>query len=358
MLAILQFDAASASVLAPPARRRPPAEPRRPARRGASGTTSRPRPPSSPPVPSTRSTAGSSWRSTGSSTRSSGSPAEQRVRYMATSTRRRRSGSASAAGGTRTLAVDPYESRPPIDTAARRRWCAGGSCTTGSCCRSGTTPKGTHRRLRAALRRPQTVDEVFGRHTVSEMLGLRRRLLGAPGRVADAAALLLGEQPFDLAWLTFCAAHVAGHQFWDLSQLDAGELDDGVDPRARHHAGRRLRRGRRRHRPHRRRPARRHRPHGHLPGRHGRQHQPGRPAPRDAAARSSTPTPIAGSARRRAPSGSSAAALPSGLRAKVAGRPAREGGARPHRPPRAAGRGLVAARGRSPTRPRTRATSG
>ena len=34
--------------------------------------------------------------------------------------------------------------------------------------------------------------------------------------------LLLGEQPFDLAWLTFCAAHVAGHQFWDLSQLDPG----------------------------------------------------------------------------------------------------------------------------------------
>jgi predicted AlkP superfamily phosphohydrolase/phosphomutase len=37
--------------------------------------------------------------------------------------------------------------------------------------------------------------------------------------------VLLGDGPFDLAWLTFCAAHVAGHQFWDLSQLDADALD-------------------------------------------------------------------------------------------------------------------------------------
>jgi predicted AlkP superfamily phosphohydrolase/phosphomutase len=73
------------------------------------------------------------------------------------------------------------------------------------------------------------VDEVFGRHTADEMLGLRRRLLAAPGRVADAATLLLGEQTFDLAWLTFCAAHVAGHQFWDLSQLDPAGLDPAAE---------------------------------------------------------------------------------------------------------------------------------
>ena len=59
---------------------------------------------------------------------------------------------------------------------------------------------------------PQPVDEVFGRHTVDEMLGLRRRLLGAPARVADAASMLLRDSGYDLAWLTFCAAHVAGHQ--------------------------------------------------------------------------------------------------------------------------------------------------
>jgi predicted AlkP superfamily phosphohydrolase/phosphomutase len=70
---------------------------------------------------------------------------------------------------------------------------------------------------------------VFGQHTVAEMLGLRRRLLGAPARVAEASRLLLAEQHYDLAWLTFCAAHVAGHQFWDLSQLDPTGLDEAAE---------------------------------------------------------------------------------------------------------------------------------
>jgi predicted AlkP superfamily phosphohydrolase/phosphomutase len=130
--------------------------------------------------------------------------------------------------GTRTLAVDPYESRPPVtpppgelvcgwqlhDRVVLRRWSA---------------PGGAHRRLERLFGPSEAVDEVFGRHTADEMLGLRRRLLAAPGRVADAATLLLGEQAFDLAWLTFCAAHVAGHQFWDLSQLDPAGLDAGAE---------------------------------------------------------------------------------------------------------------------------------
>jgi predicted AlkP superfamily phosphohydrolase/phosphomutase len=128
----------------------------------------------------------------------------------------------------RTLAVDPYESRPPAtpppgelvcgwqlhDRVVLRRWSA---------------PAGAHRRLQRLFGPSQPVDEVFGRHTADEMLGLRRRLLAAPGRVADAAALLLREQTFDLAWLTFCAAHVAGHQFWDLSQLDPAGLDAAAE---------------------------------------------------------------------------------------------------------------------------------
>ncbi|HLU56490.1 MAG TPA: alkaline phosphatase family protein [Pseudonocardia sp.] len=153
------------------------------------------------------------------------SAAEQRVRYM----------DAFPAPapiwerlGARTLAVDPYESRPPTapppgelvcgwqlhDRVVLRRW---------------SSPSGAHRRLERLFGPPQPVDEVFGRHTADEMLGLRRRLLAAPGRVADAATLLLGEQPFDLAWLTFCAAHVAGHQFWDLSQLDPAGLDPAAE---------------------------------------------------------------------------------------------------------------------------------
>jgi predicted AlkP superfamily phosphohydrolase/phosphomutase len=87
------------------------------------------------------------------------------------------------------------------------------------------SPTDAHRRLERIFGAPEPVDEVFGRHHVGEMLGLRRRLLGAPARVAEGASLLLAQEPYDLVWLTFCAAHVAGHQFWDLSQLDTDGLD-------------------------------------------------------------------------------------------------------------------------------------
>jgi predicted AlkP superfamily phosphohydrolase/phosphomutase len=127
--------------------------------------------------------------------------------------------------GTRTLAVDPYESRPPTEPPPGELVC-GWQLHDRVVLQEWDHPRGTHRRLERLFGAPETVDEVFGRHSVDQMLGLRRRLLGAPGRVADAAGVLLGDQPFDLAWLTFCAAHVAGHQFWDLSQLDAGELDE------------------------------------------------------------------------------------------------------------------------------------
>lgn len=130
--------------------------------------------------------------------------------------------------GTRTLAVDPYESRPPVEAPPGALVC-GWQLHDRVVLQEWSSPGDTHRRLERLFGAPQPVDEVFGRHSVKEMLGLRRRLLGAPGRVADAAELLLGEQPFDLAWLTFCAAHVAGHQFWDLSQLDPDGLDASAE---------------------------------------------------------------------------------------------------------------------------------
>ena len=111
-----------------------------------------------------------------------------------------------------------------------------------SCCSSGRRRRACTARLERLFGPPEPVDEVFGRHHVDEMLGLRRRLLGAPGRVADGAELLLGQEPFDLVWLTFCAAHVAGHQFWDLSQLDPDGLDARRDAVLEQHARRRLRR--------------------------------------------------------------------------------------------------------------------
>ena len=152
------------------------------------------------------------------------SAADQRVHYMAAFEAPPPVWERLGRRGTRVLAVDPYESRPPAEPPPGTLVC-GWQLHDRVVLRQWSSPAGADRRLRRLFGPPEPVDEVFGRHTVDEMLGLRRRLLGAPGRVAEATALLLGEQPFDLAWLTFCAAHVAGHQFWDLSQLDPAGLD-------------------------------------------------------------------------------------------------------------------------------------
>ena len=125
--------------------------------------------------------------------------------------------------GTRTLAIDPYESRAPVEAPPGALVC-GWQLHDRVVLQQWSSPPEHHARLERPFGAPEPVDEVFGRHHADEMLALRRRLLGAPGRVADAAALSLGEAPFDLGWFTFCAAHVAGHQFWDLSQIDVSSL--------------------------------------------------------------------------------------------------------------------------------------
>ena len=66
--------------------------------------------------------------------------------------------------------------------------------------------------------------EVFGTPAPARLMRLRDALLAAPARVADVASHHLSRERFDLAWLTFSASHLAGHQFWDLSQLDGAEL--------------------------------------------------------------------------------------------------------------------------------------
>jgi predicted AlkP superfamily phosphohydrolase/phosphomutase len=155
------------------------------------------------------------------------SPDEQRVRYMHDLPGPPPIWERLGRRGTRTLAVDPYESRPPADAPPGTLVC-GWQLHDRVVLRRWSSPKPAYDTLQRVFGPPQPVDEVFGQHTVGEMLALRRRLLGAPARVAEAATLLLQQEPFDLAWLTFCAAHVAGHQFWDLSQLEADELDDAA----------------------------------------------------------------------------------------------------------------------------------
>jgi predicted AlkP superfamily phosphohydrolase/phosphomutase len=148
--------------------------------------------------------------------------AEQRVRFATAFEAPPPVWERLAAAGLRTLAVDPYESRPPqrvegafvcgvgfADRVVMPRW---------------ARPRSAGREIRRLLGRGPEATEVFGRPRPAQLLTLRERLIAAPGRVADAALHLLRRERFDLAWLTFSAAHVAGHQFWDLSQLDERAL--------------------------------------------------------------------------------------------------------------------------------------
>jgi len=141
------------------------------------------------------------------------SPRDQRVRYATAFEAPAAIWERLARSGLSTLAIDPYESRPP------REWRGAFACGVGFRDRV-VLPRWAMPRSagRAAPRGPQAT-EIFGAPSARELLRLRRKLLGAPDRAADAALALLAEQDFDLAWITFPAAHLAGHQYWDLSQL-------------------------------------------------------------------------------------------------------------------------------------------
>ena len=148
--------------------------------------------------------------------------AEQRAHYAANLPAPPAVWERLAAGGLRTLAIDPYESRPPqrpegvfvcgwgfADRVVLPRW---------------SRPEDAGRRYARLFGRGPGATEIFGRPRVRDLLALREKLVAAPGRIADLAEDLLARESFDLAWLTFSAAHLAGHQFWDLSQLDAAAL--------------------------------------------------------------------------------------------------------------------------------------
>ena len=129
-----------------------------------------------------------------------------------------------AESGLRTLAIDPYESRPPAraegvfvcgwgfaDRVVLPRW---------------SRPEGAGREYARRLGRGPGATEIFGRPRPRDLLALREKLVEAPARIAALAERLLARERFDLAWLTFSAAHLAGHQFWDLSQLDPAALGE------------------------------------------------------------------------------------------------------------------------------------
>ena len=118
-----------------------------------------------------------------------------------------------AAAGLRTLAIDPYESRPPAiaDGVFVCGWGISDRVVLPRWSRPGPSLRGFER----SYGRAPDATETFGRPDRRELLALREKLIAAPGRVATLARRLLAEQRFDLCWLTFAASHIAGHQFWD-----------------------------------------------------------------------------------------------------------------------------------------------
>ena len=223
LICVLQFDAASVTVL-----ERLLGEGRLPAlaeldRAAAAGSSSRRRRPTSRPAPSTPSTAASSSATTASSIRSNGRPTSSAPATRPRSRPRRRSGSGSREAGLRTLAIDPYESRPP--ERANGTFVCGWGFEDRVVLPRWSRPSAAGRELERRFGRGPGATEIFGRPRVRDLLALREKLVAAPARIATLAEELLRRESFDLAWLTFSAAHLAGHQFWDLSQLDPASLD-------------------------------------------------------------------------------------------------------------------------------------
>jgi len=128
-----------------------------------------------------------------------------------------------ARAGLRTLAIDPYESRPPRDW--RGTYVCGWGFTDRVVLPRWSLPRDASRELARRYGRGPHATEIFGRPTARELLVLRDKLVAAPARVAAAATALLARESYELVWLTFSAAHLAGHQFWDRSQL-RGEPDE------------------------------------------------------------------------------------------------------------------------------------
>jgi predicted AlkP superfamily phosphohydrolase/phosphomutase len=131
-----------------------------------------------------------------------------------------------ARAGGRTLAIDPYESRPP--ELANGVFICGWGFSDRVVLPRWARPRGVDRGLAERHGRGPEATEIFGRPRPAALLRLRERLLAAPARIAALAEELLARERFDLTWLTFSAAHLAGHQFWDLSQLASRALDPAV----------------------------------------------------------------------------------------------------------------------------------
>lgn len=120
-----------------------------------------------------------------------------------------------ADSGCRCLVVDPYESAPPAKVH--------GLCVSGWQFANRVVqprwsrPEDALRALERRLGRGPRADEVFGQPTARLLRELTRPLVESPDRAATLVSDLLARERFDLVWVTFSPAHLAGHQFWDTA---------------------------------------------------------------------------------------------------------------------------------------------
>ncbi len=127
--------------------------------------------------------------------------------------------------GRSTLAIDPYECHRPGETTGEL-YCGWGMRER-VVLERWAVPAGADRGPRRHFGRPPDVTEVFGAQTAREKRLLRERFLRAPARVADLAIDRLRAREFDLAWIVFAATHLAGHRLWGDPALE--EIYEEVD---------------------------------------------------------------------------------------------------------------------------------
>lgn len=130
-----------------------------------------------------------------------------------------------ARAGRTTLALDPYECHEP--SVADGVLACGFGMRERVVLERWSYPAGADRGLRRRYGRPPDVTEIFGAHREAELVRLRERFLAAPARIADAALGLLSERSFDVLWLTFAAPHLAGHRLWEVPSYLDGHVDGG-----------------------------------------------------------------------------------------------------------------------------------
>ncbi|MDR4494036.1 MAG: alkaline phosphatase family protein [Nitrospirales bacterium] len=127
----------------------------------------------------------------------------------------------------RSLVIDPYDTcRHPrtLEGTAISGWQFKHKVTMPQW----SVPKGLNKELQRKFGRSPLVEEVYGCPSGPDLMSMRRHLLEAPRRCADAAVFLLERESFDLAWITLSSSHLAGHWFLNPIQLPQDEFDRSI----------------------------------------------------------------------------------------------------------------------------------